>query len=49
MRSVIVEEGTVADGDGHVSYAARRRTLARRPSALGRHQGGHESLPPDGA
>ena len=35
MRSVIVEEGTVADGDGHVSYAARRRTLACRLAALG--------------
>ena len=33
MRSVIVEEGTVADGDGHVSYAARQRTLACRLSA----------------
>ncbi len=32
----IVKEGTVADGDGHVSYAARRRNLACRPSALGR-------------
>jgi hypothetical protein len=49
MRSVIVKEGTDADGDGHVSYAARRRTLARRPSALGRPHGGHESLPLDGA
>ena len=35
MRSVVVEEGTVADGDGHVSYAARRRTLACRLAALG--------------
>jgi hypothetical protein len=41
--------GTVADGDGHVSYAARRRTLACRPSALGRSHGEHESLPPDAA
>jgi hypothetical protein len=36
MRSVIVEEGTGADGDGYLSYAARRRNLACRPSALGR-------------
>ena len=36
MKSAIVEEGSVADGDGHVSYAARRRNLACRPSALGR-------------
>ena len=52
MRSVIVKEGSAADGDGHVSYAApwvRRRNLACRPSALGRHHGAHESLPPDGA
>jgi len=32
----MVKEGTVADGDGLVSYAARRRTLACRPPALGR-------------
>jgi hypothetical protein len=46
MRRRIVEEGTVADGDGHVSYAARRRNLACRPSALGRlmGNGAHESL-----
>jgi hypothetical protein len=49
MRSVIVKEGKVADGDGQVSYAVRRRTLACRPSALGRSHGEHESLPPDGA
>jgi hypothetical protein len=49
MRSVTVKEGAVADGDGHVSYAARRRTLACRPSALGRSHGEHESVPPDGA
>jgi hypothetical protein len=36
MNSAIVEEGSAADGDGHVSYAARRRNLACRPSALGR-------------
>jgi len=45
----MVKEGTVADGDGHVSYAARRRTLACRPPALGRLHGAHESLPLDGA
>jgi len=49
MNSVIVEEGSVADGDGHVSYAVRRRNLACRPSALGRLHGAHESLPFDGA
>ena len=32
----IVEQGTAAGGDGHVSYAARRRNLACRPPALGR-------------
>jgi hypothetical protein len=37
MNSAIVEEGSAADGDGHDSYAARRRNLACRPSALGRH------------
>ena len=36
MNSVIVEEGSVASGDGRVSYAARRRNLACRPLALGR-------------
>ena len=36
MSRRTVEEGTVADGDGHVRYAARRRNLACRPSALGR-------------
>jgi hypothetical protein len=36
MRSVIVKAGADADGDGHGSYAARRRNLACRPSALGR-------------
>jgi hypothetical protein len=30
----IFEEGSVAGGDGHVSYAARRRNLACRPPAL---------------
>jgi hypothetical protein len=49
MKSVIVEEGSVADGDGHPSYAARRRNLACRPPALGRLHGAHESLPLDGA
>jgi transposase len=45
----IFEEGSVAGGDGHVSYAARRRNLACRPPALGRFHGAHESLPIDGA
>ena len=49
MKSVIVEEGSVADGDGDVSYAARRRNLACRPAALGRLHGAHASLPLDGA
>ena len=31
MKSVIVEEGSVAGGDGHVSYAARRRNLHYLP------------------
>jgi hypothetical protein len=35
MNSVIVEEGSVANADGRVSYAARRRNLACRPLALG--------------
>ena len=45
MRRRIVEEGSAADGDGHVSYAARRRNLACRPPALGHLHGAHESLP----
>jgi hypothetical protein len=45
MNSAIVEEGSAANGDGHDSYAARRRNLACRPLALGRHHGAHESLP----
>lgn len=46
MSRRIVEEGTVADGDGHSSYAARRGNLACRPFALGRStHGAHESLP----
>jgi hypothetical protein len=45
MKRRIVEGGSGADGDGHVSYAARRRNLACRPSALGRLHGAHESLP----
>jgi hypothetical protein len=45
MNSAIVKEGSAANGDGHVSYAARRRNLACRPLALGRHHGAHESLP----
>ena len=49
MKSVIVKEGSVANGDGRVSYAARRRNLACRPLALGRLHGAHESLPLDGA
>jgi hypothetical protein len=49
MNSAIVEEGSAADGDGHGSYAARRRNLACRPAALGRPHGAHESLPLDGA
>src|ERR1700749_130362 len=36
MNSAIVEEGSVASGDGCPSYAARRRNLACRPLALGR-------------
>jgi hypothetical protein len=36
MNSAIVEEGSVASGDGHQGYAARRRNLACRPLALGR-------------
>jgi hypothetical protein len=36
MKSVIVKEGSAANGDGHGSYAARRRNLACRPLALGR-------------
>jgi hypothetical protein len=36
MRSIIAEAGADADSDGHVSYAARRRNLTCRPSALGR-------------
>jgi hypothetical protein len=39
MKSVIVEEGSAPDGDGHVSYAAhlrvRRRNLACRPTGTG--------------
>jgi hypothetical protein len=45
MNSAIVEEGSAANGDGFSSYAARRRNLACRPLALGRHHGAHESLP----
>lgn len=45
MNSAIVEEGSAANGDGSYSYAARRRNLACRPLALGRHHGAHESLP----
>jgi hypothetical protein len=45
MKSVIVKEGSAANGDGHDGYAARRRNLACRPLALGRHHGAHESLP----
>jgi hypothetical protein len=30
MKSVIVKEGSAADGDGRVSYAARRRNLVSR-------------------
>ncbi len=45
MNSAIVEEGSVASGDGRYGYAARRRNLACRPLALGRHHGAHESLP----
>jgi hypothetical protein len=41
--------GSAAGGDGHVSYAARRRNAACRPPALGRLHGAHESLPQDGA
>jgi hypothetical protein len=48
MNSAIVEQGSAANGDGFLSYAARRRNLACRPLALGRHHGAHESLPPDG-
>ncbi len=36
MKSGIIEEGSAADGDGHGSYAARRRNLACRSPALGR-------------
>ena len=36
MNSAIVEEGSVASGDGCSSYAARRRNLACRSLALGR-------------
>jgi hypothetical protein len=49
MKSVIVKEGSAADGDGRVSYAARRRNIACRPPALGRLHGEHERLPLDGA
>jgi len=49
MNSAIVEEGSVAGGDGRVSYAARRRNLACRPPALAGPHGAHESLPHDGA
>ncbi|SBS79318.1 hypothetical protein MHPYR_730013 [uncultured Mycobacterium sp.] len=45
MNSAIVKEGSAANGDGFHSYAARRRNLACRPLALGRHHGAHESLP----
>ena len=45
MNSAIVEEGSAANGDGYMSYAARRRNLACRPLALGRQHGAHESLP----
>jgi hypothetical protein len=48
MNSAIVEEGSVASGDGYDSYAARRRNLACRPPALGRPYGAHESLPTNG-
>jgi hypothetical protein len=41
--------GTVAGGDGHDSYAARRRNLACRPPALATADGAHESLPHHGA
>ena len=36
---------TELERDGLASYAARRRNLACRPLALGRHHGAHESLP----
>ncbi|MCV7227172.1 hypothetical protein [Mycolicibacterium komossense] len=45
MNSAIVKEGSAANGDGLVGYAARQRNLACRPLALGRHHGAHESLP----
>jgi hypothetical protein len=45
MNSAIVKEGSSANGDGHESYAARRRNLACRPLVLGRHHGAHERLP----
>ncbi|ORW63456.1 hypothetical protein AWC22_03390 [Mycobacterium riyadhense] len=45
MNSAIVEEGSVASGDGCTSYAARRRNLACRPPALGRLYAVHERLP----
>lgn len=45
MNSDFVKEGSAANGDGLVGYAARRRNLACRPLALGRHHGAHESLP----
>ena len=48
MNRRIVEEGSRADGDGRDRYAARRRNLACRPSALGRLHGAHESLPNPG-
>ena len=41
--------GTVAGGDGHDSYAARRHNLACRPPALAISDGAHESLPHHGA
>jgi len=36
LNGVIVEEGSAANGDGHDSYAARRRNLDCRPLALDR-------------
>src|ERR1700740_3345390 len=46
MNSAIVEEGSVASGDGCSSYAARRRNLACRPLALGRTTAHTDLSPP---